>query len=366
MSDRDLILITPDFPPNRGGVARYLDALATHFSDRMTVIAPKLGSNESVPTAIYPVIRQSLLFRFFWPRWIKSTVDLIRRQSTYRYVLTSHVLPFGVAAMIAQWITHKPYLVIVHGMDLRLALNSSRKKLSCGRALNNAYLVVANSNALAQELQQLFGLKNILVVYPSIDPSQAVTTKAESTSSIFRLLTVSRLVDRKGHDRVLTALAMLKLNGTLTSFTYDIVGSGPTRAPLEQLVEELGLQGHVHFLGDVDDVTLRDCYMKADLFVMPVKDHPIDKEGFGLVFLEAALFELPSISTNMSGVNEAIIDGETGLLIADNDLEALAKSIMLLAQDSTYRRALGTAAKERTLRDFTADVQYGKLDPYLL
>jgi len=366
MIEKDLLLITPDFPPNRGGVARYLDALAVHFSDRITVIASELSQGDLAPVARYPVIRQSLLYRFVWPHWLKTTVDLIRRQSTYRYVITSHVLPFGVATLFAQWITHKPYVVIVHGMDVRLALKSSRKKQACGRALNNAYLVVANSNALAQELQQTFNLKNILVVYPSVDPKLAIQAKAESPSPLFRLLTVSRLVDRKGHDRVLTALAMLKLNGTLNAFQYDIVGSGPTRSALEQMVEELGLQGHVRFFGDVDDAVLRQCYTDADIFVMPVKDDPIDKEGFGLVFIEAALFELPSISTNMSGVNEAIVDGQTGLLIPDNDLEALAKAIALLAQDAAYRRALGTTAKERALRDFTTDAQYGKLDPYLV
>ncbi len=366
MSERDLLLVTPDFPPNRGGVARYLSAFAAHFSNRIMVVAPIVTLQEETGAVSYPVIRQSLLFRFFWPRWLKTTFDLIRRRSSYRYVITSHVLPFGVAARVAQWITNKPYVVIVHGMDLRLALTSSQKKRLCERTLQNAYLVVANSNALAQELQQRFHLKNILVVYPSIDPSQAISSKPESTSLVFRLLTVSRLVERKGHDRVLTALAMLKLNGTLTSFQYDIIGSGPMQSALEQLVMELDLGSHVHFLGDVDDTALRNAYLNTDVFIMPVKDDPIDKEGFGMVFLEAALFEVPSISTNMSGVNEAIIDGQTGLLVLDNDLEAIAQSIALLAKDPVYRRTLGLNAKERTLREFTSDVQFGKLDPYLL
>ncbi len=367
MIERDLLLITPDFPPNRGGIARYLDDLARHFSNRITVLAPLLQKNEINPVTLYAVVRQSLLFHFVWPHWFKTTWDLIQRRSTYRYVITSHVLPFGTAAYIAQVVTKKPYVVMMHGMDLRLALTSFRKKRVCEAVLRQAYLVVANSNALAEELFLQFGLSNVIVVYPSVDPLKAIITKPESSaSSPFRLLTVSRLVDRKGHDRVLTALAMLKLNGTLLAFQYDIVGSGPTKDALEQLVMELGLESHVRFLGDIPDDQLHLYYEEADIFVMPVKDDPVDKEGFGLVFLEAALFELPSITTNIRGVNEAVLHEVTGLLIQDNDLDMLAQSITLLSHDVVYRRALGVSAKERAVQEFCAEKQYGKLNPYLV
>jgi glycosyltransferase involved in cell wall biosynthesis len=277
--------------------------------------------------------------------------------------VTSHVIPFGTAAMIAKRFTKKPYLVITHGMDVRLALRS--KKTLTAHILSNAHLVIANSNALAQELQKEFGIKNILTMYPAIDPSFFVN-KPKVPSDIFRLLSVSRLVDRKGHERVLHALALLKVNGSLSAFCYVIVGDGPTRTSLEMLVHELNLDTHVFFKGDVSDQELQLCYVDTDVFILPVKDDPIDKEGFGMVYLEAAGYGIPSIATRMSGVDEAVLDQQTGLLVSDGNIEELVRAILILAKDSVLRDQLGAQAQMRVLTEFTPDAQFSKLEPYLV
>ncbi len=366
MNERDLLLLTPDFPPNRGGIARYLRLLCDHFSNRITVIAEKLPSAESEIVVEYPILRQTLLSKIVWPHWFKSIQLFWKERTTYKYALTSHVLPFGTAAMIAGWFTRKLYVVIVHGMDVRLGMKSGWKQSLLTQTLQNAYLVVANSNALAVELQTNFGLRNLLVIYPSIDPKFIATSVTHDSSQPFRLLTVSRLVERKGHDRVLNALAVLKLNGTLTDFHYHIVGTGPVQSTLEQLVEELQLKSHVRFLGDIDDASLSNEYTAADVFVMPVKDDPIDKEGFGLVYLEAAAYGVPSIGTQMTGVNEAVLDKQTGLLVDNGNIEELAGAILLLATNPVYRQALGKAAQSRAQTEFSPETQFSKLDPYFV
>ncbi|OGL98026.1 hypothetical protein A2318_02120 [Candidatus Uhrbacteria bacterium RIFOXYB2_FULL_45_11] len=361
MNDRDLLLITPDFLPSRGGVARYLGLFAEYFSKRLRVVAPPLESKPEIATS-YLLERKPLLSKLIWPKWITSVLLLVHESKTYRVVITSHVIPFGTAAMVAKWFTKKPYIVITHGMDVRLAVRS--KKSLTTRVLSGAYLVIANSNALAQELQQTFGLKNILTLYPSVDP--ALVLKATKTvPEVFTLLSVSRLVDRKGHERVLQALALLKLNGSLSAFCYVIVGDGPMRQTLETLAIELQLESNVVFKGDVSDEELRNAYANADVFVMPVKNDSIDKEGFGMVYLEAAAYGVPSIATRMSGVDEAVLDRETGLLIDDGNIEALAGSILLLANDQALREQLGSAARTRVTTEFTPAVQFSKLEPYL-
>ena len=366
MNERDLLLLTPDFPPNRGGVARYLRLLCDHFSNRVTVVAEKLPDATPEMVAEYPILRTELLSKIVWPRWIKSVYLFWKERKTYAYALTSHALPFGTAAMVAGWFTRKLYVVIVHGMDIRLGMKSGWKRSLLSQTLSNAYLVVANSNALAAELQTNFGLRNILVVYPSIDPKFVSASIAHDPLQPFRLLTVSRLVERKGHDRVLNALATLKLNGTLTNFQYDIVGTGPVQSNLEQLVEVLQLKSHVRFLGDIDDAALASEYASADVFVMPVKDDAIDKEGFGLVYIEAAAYGVPSIGTQMTGVNEAVLDKQTGLLVENGNMEELAGAILLLATDSAYRQTLGKAAQERARMEFSSETQFSKLDPYFV
>lgn len=362
MSDRDLLLVTPDFLPSRGGVARYLGLFAEYFSSRIRVISSPLKSADAI-TTIYLLERKPLLSKYIWPKWITSVLLLIREAKSYRCVITSHVIPFGTAAMVAKWFTKKPYIVITHGMDVRLALRS--KKSLTSRVLLNAYLVIANSNALAQELQQEFGLKNILTIYPCVDP-KFVSSASNVASSVFRLLSVSRLVDRKGHERVLQALALLKMNGSLSTFRYTIVGDGPMRQTLETLAIELDLGSSVVFKGDLSDADLYAVNADTDIFVLPVKNDPIDKEGFGMVYLEAAAYGVPSIATNMSGVNEAVLDNETGLLVPDGNIEALAGAIFSLANDASLREQLGNAARTRVATEFTPEVQFSKLEPYLV
>lgn len=368
MSERDILLITPDFLPSRGGVARYLGLFAEYFSKRIRVVASPIENLTTTIPSIrggdsYLLERKPLLSKRIWPRWITSVLLLIRESKSYRCVITSHVIPFGTAAMVAKRFTKKPYIVITHGMDVRLALRS--KKSLTSRVLANAYLVIANSNALAQELQQEFNLKNILTIYPSVDP-KFISGAANTTSEIFTLLSVSRLVDRKGHERVLQALTLLKMNGSLTVFRYVIIGDGPMRNALETLAIELDLGSRVVFKGDVSDEDLRDAYASADVFVLPVKNDPIDKEGFGMVYLEAAAYGVPSIATCMSGVDEAVIDQETGLLVDDGNIEALAGAILTLSNDAAVREQLGAAARTRVMTEFTPQAQFSKLEPYLV
>lgn len=363
MSERDLLLITPDFPPNRGGVARYLSLFAKHFEKRIRVISVPVSSANDVQSS-FPILRKPLLSNMIWPKWL-TAVQLLRKESTdARCVITSHVLPFGTAAMFAKRFTHKPYVVIVHGMDVRLAIRS--KKTLTKNVLSNAHLVIANTNALAAELQQTFGLQNILVVYPPIDPSFLNITNQKMPSANVRFLTVSRLVERKGHERVIQALAILKMNGSLLNFHYSIVGEGPKRTELETLVAELELSSYITFHGDISDEKVRDEYTSADIFVMPIKDDPIDKEGFGMAYIEAAAFAVPSIATRVSGVDEAIVDGETGMLIEDGNIEQLANTMLQLAQNAELRTRLGIAAQTRAKTQFTSEAQFSKIDPYLV
>ncbi len=360
-----LLLLTPDFPPNRGGVARYLSRFAEHFSDQILVIAAPMNESSLFDVAQpYPIERVSLLFRHLWPRWLKVVALLIKKQDDYDHLVISHAIPFGVAAAIAQFFTKKPYTLIVHGMDIRLAINHPRKRKLLGFALKNAHRVVANSQALSKELEQLFSLTNVVVVYPGIIP---INNVPRSTSDdVFRLLTVSRLVQRKGQDRVLKALSLLKSTHRLGKIHYDIVGSGPTRSKLEELIAQLHLEQKVTLHGDLNDTMLSNMYAQSDVFVMPVKDDPIDKEGFGFVFLEAALYRVPSISTKMSGIDEAVVDQQTGILIEDGNIEALASAIESMVNHPEKRKQLGQAAYERTVTEFTCQKQFAKLESAFL
>jgi phosphatidyl-myo-inositol dimannoside synthase len=355
-----LLLITPDFPPKRGGVARYLSTLADFFSGQITVIANEDPSWQTFdPNVAYPIYRMPLLYKVLWPKWWKVTKYLKSIKNDYNTFLVSHILPFGSAAMFA----NVPYVLFVHGMDIRLAGKSAKKRKMALRVMQKAKLVVANSQALADELSRDFGI-GALVVYPSV-PTSIEKPAVDEYNDELMFLSVSRLVERKGHTRVLNALASLKRSGRIPSFKYHIVGTGPMEHTLKSMVHELGLESVVKFYGDVSEAQLHVLYLSSDVFLLPVSNDPVDKEGFGFVFLEAALRSTPSITSNIPGVNEAVIDSQTGLLIDPNNEDDLVQKILLLATNVEYRHQLGDAARKRAIEEFNVQNQLAKLIPYL-
>lgn len=364
MSTKKLLLLTPDYPPQLGGVARYLQSISEHFSDRIEVLTEPNSAWATIdPVAEFPIYRAHLLSRWIWPRWLKVVHTLWRYRSRYSMILTSHVLPIGTAAYFAKKLTGVPYVVFLHSMDVRLTKTSARKFKLARRVIKGAHLVVANSQALAREVVQTYGINEVLVVYPCIQEVAEVQTE-KVPSETFHLLTVSRLVERKGHAHVLNAIAHLKGTGDLRAFTYHIAGSGPMEATLKSMVSMLGLQQQVVFHGAVSDEERTKLYAQADVFVMPVSRDPVDKEGFGLVFIEAAQVGVPSISTAIEGVDEAVIHGKTGILLNDQSEHELANAILALYRDTALRSEFSINAKEHA-RQFYCEAQLSKLEPYL-
>ena len=363
MSDGKILLLTPDFPPNEGGVARYLRSFAEYFRDEIEVICePDDRWQTFDPTAGYPIFRRPLLATWGFLRWWKTVLFLRAFRDRYRVIVVSHILPFGTAAWVAHKFTKTPYVVMMHGMDVRLATRSPRKKWLAQKVLRGARVVVANSQALAREVASAFGLSEVLDVYPCVpDPLPEVV---QHDPAMFRLLTVARLVERKGHACVLNALALLKQSGRLSGILYDIVGEGPLESTLRSMAEELGLESHVIFHGAVSDQQREALYAGANFFVMPVSQDPVDKEGFGLVYIEAARNGVPAIATRVEGVDEAVIDGQTGVLLHAQDPKELASAILTITNDSELRARLSMGALAHAKR-FTCHEQLEKLRPFL-
>jgi phosphatidyl-myo-inositol dimannoside synthase len=353
-SNNKTLLLTPDFPPNSGGVARYLSGLAEYFDDEIFVVTNEDSNSDVFDSAVsYSIKREKLFFKYLWPRWFKSVWVLISCRNDYERVLVSHVIPFGTAALIAGVFTRKPYFVIVHGMDFRLALRNKWKSYLAGVVLRYSNKVITNSRALSSEVKERFDLTNVEVVYPSVGRPQGIAPTGDSNK--VRLLTVSRLVERKGHDRVLGVLSTMK---DMDGVEYHVVGDGPEGDGLKKQAESLGLD-NVVFHGFVDDEKLQEMYSSSDIFVMPIKEDRFDKEGFGMVFLEAALHGLPSVTSKISGVDEAVLHEQSGLLI-EKDVE-LEMALRRLVSDSDYRNKLGEFAKKRAVNEFSKEVQLSKL-----
>ncbi len=165
------------------------------------------------------------------------------------------------------------------------------------------------------------------------------------------LLTVARLVDRKGIDHVLQCWSRLPVQ-LRSDWHYVIVGLGPERGALERIVQSLGLSDSVTFGGSAPGSELPTVYDCCDLYVQLSREVDGTVEGLGLTFLEAAARSKPSLATWHGGIPEAIADGESGRLVPPGDLAAATEALETLMQDEHLREKLGIQAKARVRERF--------------
>jgi phosphatidylinositol alpha-1,6-mannosyltransferase len=219
--------------------------------------------------------------------------------------------------------------------------------------------IAQHTRRLASELYAVPDSK-LPVIAPSVDPAEfsaaladtasAAALRAELTGGGPLLLTVGRLAEtHKGFDRAIEALPEI-LSGAPDAHLV-MAGPGDTTA-LAALAERLGVRDRVHFLGLVARDRLLALYAACDLFLLPGREVGGSAEGFGIVFLEAALAGKPSVAGRVGGAREAVSDRRTGLLVDGNVATEVAKAVLILLGDPALRSRLGQAARQRALEEF--------------
>ena len=164
------------------------------------------------------------------------------------------------------------------------------------------------------------------------------------------ILTLARLEKRKGHAFIIESIKKIIID--FPNLQYVIAGEGPEKKNLKKLVRSYDLNSHVKFLGNVNEQQKKYLFKKTDLMVMPTLNESRNNsiEGFGISYLEAAFFGIPSIASNVGGTPEAVLDKKTGLII--NDIEELYYAINLLLSDRSYLKQLGDQSRIRALNEF--------------
>jgi phosphatidyl-myo-inositol dimannoside synthase len=176
------------------------------------------------------------------------------------------------------------------------------------------------------------------------DLMEPVAPPVKSTDRLV-ILTVGRLHPRKGQRETLAALAALpaEVRSTLEYWIVGTASKGAYESKLRKLASQSGLS--VKFLGDPPDGELGSIYAQADLFALTSIAYKSSIEGFGLVYLEASAHGLPIIAHDIGGVSEAVLDGETGLLVPPDQPDQLTRTFLRLITDADLRRRLGEAGR---------------------
>jgi len=161
-----------------------------------------------------------------------------------------------------------------------------------------------------------------------------------------KILTVGRLVEKKGHKYAIKAIAKVIGRGS-SDLEYIIVGDGPLRSELETLVSKLGIRKNVKFLGCVSDEKLLTLYKNSHIFLLPsITASNGDKEGIPVVLMEAQATGMPIISTWHSGIPELVRDGTSGFLVPEKDVDALAEKLEYLIEHPEIWSKMGYAGRK--------------------
>jgi glycosyltransferase involved in cell wall biosynthesis len=352
------ILLTLDFPPEQGGIQRYLYDKAAHTyaaGDRVFVGTSRKDA-ESSPGLSCTVTRHANPLSRINKKW--SIINLFFRLAA----LTRRPRPDvavecgNVYAAIAAWALSffRPlrYCVYAYGGEL-LRL---RKKTPGAALLTGVLRRAREVRVITRYGEQL--IRTARIPTPCvIDPPRIRVPGAASPphsrpfahDATIRLLTVGRLVEHKGHSVLLEACCALPAS---CAWHLVVAGSGPLERPLRAAAEKRGIADRVDFKKGLSDTELAEEYRKADIFVLPSRETPTGAEGFGIVLLEAMAEGLPVIASNTGGIAEVLDQGTCGVLVPQAGAAPLAAAILNLAGDPAVRTRLITNAYKRVREQY--------------
>ena len=258
-------------------------------------------------------------------------------------------IPAGGGAYLLKKRRNVPYVIFLGGRDvpsrnpdppyyrwLYLLLKPAIRAI-----WRNASVVVACSEGLRELAQETDSNVHMDVIPDAVDLETFTPVQRSSYPEKVRVLTIGRLIPRKGFQFLIRALPQV-LEKVAHNFEIEIVGDGPYHGELLKLAENLGVTSHIRFAGSVPYSELPEKYRDADLFILPSL-----AEGMPLVVLEAMGTALPIVASRVQGIDELVIDGVNGALFDPGNVDQLAHALIKLINAGEERIKMGRASVER-------------------
>jgi len=265
-------------------------------------------------------------------------------------------------------LTGRPVLIYAHGEELTGWGRGMKFRAMCF-VLRRADALLSNSDFTGQTLIRLIGVDpgRIEYPYPTVDaqrfrPGLACADLRAAlgvTPGRKLILSVGRLMRRKGFDYVIRALPLLLQRGI--DAHYAVIGIGEDRDHLQRVRDETGTTDRVHLLGHVSYEDLPRWYCACDAFARPNRDIGGDTEGFGLVYLEAAAAGRPAVAGVAGGTASAVVDGVTGLRVDGERVDAIAEALARLLSDADAAERFGRSGRDRVLDNYTHERRVDQL-----
>jgi phosphatidylinositol alpha-1,6-mannosyltransferase len=363
------LLVTNDFPPKVGGIQSYLGELWRRLpADRTAVLTTAYpGAAEFDERQPMRVIRSRHRVLLPTPA-VRREIERVGDDVGADLLVLDPALPLGLLGPRLR----RPYAVVLHGAEVTVPGRLPGSRAALRRVLVGASHVIAAGGYPADEARRVAGadMPPTTIVPPGVDTDRFQPPTDNQRLAVRALLGVaadeelvvgvSRLVPRKGMDVLIEAAADLARQRP--RLVVVVAGAGRDRPRLERLAARR--QAPVRFLGRVPDDQLPALLGAADVFAMVCRNRwaGLEQEGFGIVFLEAAACGVPQVAGDSGGAAEAVVDGETGIVVRDpRNTAEVAHALRRLLDDPELRARMGKAARARAEREFAYDILAGRV-----
>jgi phosphatidylinositol alpha-1,6-mannosyltransferase len=366
---KNILIVSQDFPPVTGGIQVYMFELARHFlkrGHRVTVLAAGAPDDPSPLPPEVEVMRSPGHPSWLFLRTLPRMPGILRR-GRYTHVVYAQWQAVLSEFLVPRWIKRHQTLCLVHGRETLRSIFGPLHGFLCRLAFRRVDVGIPNSRTV-MELTRRVGEPAcpLHLVHPAVDPQLFRPVAPEAKARLRArfglagegpvILSVARMVPRKNMSAVVQAFAAVLRE--YPDAWLVLAGDGPERENLGRLADSLGFAERVVFPGVIHHESFireqgASVYSVADVFAMPCLGSTTDVEGFGIVYLEAGACEVPVVGSRVGGIPDAVVEGETGLLVDPAVPEELDAAFLDLLRRPDRGRSLGVAARRRILRDLT-------------
>ena len=366
ITKRKLLILSYDFPPSNGGIARLCNEIAQGISpyyDNIEVVTRDIEGPSLPYNSKYILItrfgenRGKLEFNIlnYLKKFDKENTD----------ILCGVWHPEGILAKIAGF---KNIYILGHGTEFLHANVFWRKhfwlKFYCKFILESSTCLITNSHYTKGLAEKISKKARITAVPLGVNSKffKPIILENNNFEEKIKIVSLSRILKFKGYDFIAETIAALP-----EEYKYKIVwnigGTGPYLEDLKLLVKELKIDDITHFHGFIPDENLPEFYSTNDLFILCTRESEktSDVEGFGLVFIEAQSCGIPVIGTNTGGIPDAVDHNNGGWLIRQDNSEELSSLLIKIIKDRSILENEGVKARNRILNELTLEIYCSKI-----
>jgi phosphatidylinositol alpha-1,6-mannosyltransferase len=369
-----LLVVTNDFPPRPGGIQSFVHGVVSRLpADDVVVLTSRWRGYQAWDAEqSFSVVRHDTSVLLPTPAVRQHAVALLRDRDCTA-VWFGAAAPLGLLAPALLDAGAQRLIATTHGHEVGWAALPGARSILRRIASNVDVMTYLGDYTHARLARAVAPYDNKLRrLVPAVDstlfrPDAGGADVRSGLGLAGRpvVVCVSRLMPRKGQDTLVRALPEIRRR--VPDAALVLVGGGPSRDRLHRLAKETGVSDHVVFSGSVPHADLPAWYGVGDVFAMPCRERlgGVDLEGLGMVFLEAAACALPVVVGISGGSVDAVIDGETGVLVSGSDVNAVAEAISGLLDDPTRAAEMGAKGRAWVSDSWSWDASVRDFSSYL-